>query len=97
MRAVSPRLPLNETAFPFPRGQVHVIPARCKGCNFCIEFCPRDVLEESENSNAKGYRYPVVVAGKADECAQCDFCTLVCPEFAIYTTERPSGGSAVAG
>lgn len=97
MRAVLPRRPLNETAFPFPRGQVHVIPERCKGCDFCIEFCPKDVLEESEGINAKGYHYPVVVAGKADECAHCEFCTLVCPEFAIYTTERPIEGGVAAG
>jgi 2-oxoglutarate ferredoxin oxidoreductase subunit delta len=88
VRTVAPRQPLNAAAFPVPRGQVYVIPERCKGCDFCIEFCPRDVLVESEEINAKGYHYPVVLADKTDECADCQFCTLVCPEFAIYTDER---------
>ena len=37
--------------------------------------------------NAKGYHYPVVVAGKELACVNCRFCKLVCPEFAIYTEE----------
>ena len=88
MRAILPRKPLNQAVFPVPHGQVFVIPERCKGCSFCIEFCPRDVLEESQDINQKGYHYPVVAAGKTDQCANCEFCTLVCPDFAIFTTER---------
>ncbi len=88
MRAVSSRQPLNVAAFPIPRGQVFVIPERCKGCDFCIEFCPKDVLEQSEAMNAKGYHYPVVAPGKEDDCTDCEFCTLVCPEFAIFTEPR---------
>ncbi len=87
MRKVSERQPLNAAAFPVPRGQVYVIVERCKGCDFCIEFCPRDVLEQSEGINSRGYHYPVVAEGKGDECVHCQFCTLVCPEFAIYTDE----------
>ena len=37
--------------------------------------------------NSKGYRYPVVASGKEDSCVQCGFCTIVCPEMAIYTIE----------
>ncbi len=88
MRAISPREPLNLAAFPVAQGQVYVITVRCKGCDFCIEFCPKDVLKASEATNKKGYHYPVVVAGKENECAHCEFCTLVCPEFAIFTEER---------
>jgi 2-oxoglutarate ferredoxin oxidoreductase subunit delta len=38
--------------------------------------------------NAKGYHYPVVAEGKEQACVDCDFCKLVCPEFAIYTEEK---------
>ncbi|MGQ9796798.1 4Fe-4S binding protein [Desulfosoma sp.] len=31
---------------------------RCKGCGYCIAFCPRDVLQESKRFNAKGYHPP---------------------------------------
>lgn len=88
MRPVSPRLPLDAGTSPIPQGQVFIIPERCKGCCFCIDFCPRDVLLESEATNAKGYHYPVVAAGKENQCAHCQFCTLVCPEFAIFTAEK---------
>jgi 2-oxoglutarate ferredoxin oxidoreductase subunit delta len=88
MRAVTPRRPMNLAVFPVAQGQVFVIAERCKECDFCIEFCPKDVLEKSKATNAKGKRYPVVVPGKENECAHCQFCTLVCPEFAIYTEQR---------
>jgi 2-oxoglutarate ferredoxin oxidoreductase subunit delta len=88
MRPVSPRRPVDRATFPVPHGQVFVISERCKGCRFCIEFCPRDVLEEAKEINAKGYHYPVVVSGKENECGHCQFCSLVCPEFAIYTEQR---------
>jgi 2-oxoglutarate ferredoxin oxidoreductase subunit delta len=88
MRPVSPRRPVDSARVTLPRGEVFVIPDRCKGCRFCIEFCPNDVLAESTAINAKGYHYPVVAAPQDDLCAHCEFCTLVCPEFAIFTRSR---------
>jgi 2-oxoglutarate ferredoxin oxidoreductase subunit delta len=83
------RLPLDLELeqFRVPRGQVFIIPNRCKDCQFCIDFCPADVLERSTQLNAKGYRYAVVASGKEDACINCRFCMLVCPEFAIYSEE----------
>lgn len=66
-------------------GQVFVIPERCKGCSFCVTFCPLDVLELSDDYNGKGYHPPRVAAGKAHTCVACGFCTLVCPEYAIFS------------
>ncbi len=79
--------PLFVEQAPRPRGQVFIIPERCKGCRLCIEFCPQGVLRESEAMNAKGYHYPEIVEGKENDCVHCEFCTMVCPEFAIYTEE----------
>jgi len=79
------RTPLNLESLTVPRGQVFIIPERCKGCEICVRFCPKDVLQVSEQTNAKGYHYPDIAPGKAGECVNCQFCTLVCPEFAIYT------------
>ncbi len=87
MTGISLRQPVDSAAVRIPVGQVYVIPERCKGCRFCIEFCPEQVLVESEGMNAKGYHYPVVAEGKEQACVDCDFCKLVCPEFAIYTEE----------
>jgi len=79
------RTPLNLDRVTVPRGQVFIIPERCKGCGICVRFCPREVLQVSNGTNAKGYYYPDIVPGKEPDCVHCQFCTLVCPEFAIYT------------
>lgn len=82
------RTPLNLQKMIVPRGQVYIIPERCKGCRLCIEFCPREVLQEATEINAKGYHYPELAPGKEGDCIHCQFCTMICPEFAIYTEER---------
>ena len=79
------RTPLDITQVKVPRGQVYLIPERCKGCEVCVQFCPQDVLYISDSRNEKGYLIPQVVVSKETECVNCEFCTLVCPEFAIYT------------
>ena len=79
------RIPLDISTILSPRGQVYLIPERCKGCEVCVHFCPCDVLCISDERNAKGYRIPQLCNGEAEECVNCGFCTLVCPEFAIYT------------
>jgi 2-oxoglutarate ferredoxin oxidoreductase subunit delta len=81
------RLPIDWQQATVPRGQVYLIPNRCKECNICIEFCPREVLRKSERKNSKGYHYPEIVPGKEGSCVHCQFCSLVCPEFAIFTGE----------
>jgi 2-oxoglutarate ferredoxin oxidoreductase subunit delta len=79
------RIPLDISRVHIPRGQVCLIPNRCKGCGLCIEFCPQHVLCLSEQRNAKGYHFPSIALGKEVACVHCEFCTLVCPEFAIFT------------
>jgi 2-oxoglutarate ferredoxin oxidoreductase subunit delta len=56
------RKPLDADEFEAPKGEVHIIAERCKGCNFCIEFCPRNVLAESKDFNSRGY-HPPEIAG----------------------------------
>lgn len=81
------REPLDLQRVRIPRGQVYIIPERCKGCGICIRFCPRQVLQESSRSNDKGYHLPEVAPGKENSCVHCQFCSLVCPDFAIFTLE----------
>jgi 2-oxoglutarate ferredoxin oxidoreductase subunit delta len=88
------RIPLDISTILSPLGQVYLIPERCKGCEVCVHFCPKDVLSISDERNAKGYRIPKLSNGEAEECVNCGFCTLVCPEFAIFTLpieEGPDG------
>jgi len=65
-----------------PHGIVHIIEERCKGCGFCVEFCPQRVLIMSSRTNSKGYHPPEL---KDDSlCIDCGLCALLCPDFAIY-------------
>jgi len=64
------------------RGRVFLLTERCKGCRFCVEFCPRHVLAMSDRFNGRGYHVPVVIA--EESCTDCKMCELLCPEFAIY-------------
>lgn len=61
--------------------QLNVLKERCKGCELCIEFCPRQVIHESPEFNRKGY-HPVY-ADSDNDCLDCGLCELICPEFAI--------------
>ena len=81
------RQPMDLHLAQVPEGRVHVIVERCKECNFCITYCPTKVLEYSKDTNARGYRYPIVAEGKESSCVLCRFCDMICPELAIFTTD----------
>ena len=76
------RTPLDTDRVKIPTGEVHIIRERCKGCSFCVEYCPKDILELSDDFNSKGYHPPIVNNPK--ECVHCQLCEMLCPEFAIY-------------
>ena len=63
-------------------GSVVIMAERCKGCGFCVEFCPTDALILSDQYNAKGYHPPVLKSPEL--CNGCNICGLLCPDFAIY-------------
>jgi 2-oxoglutarate ferredoxin oxidoreductase subunit delta len=71
-----------------PRGRVFVVAERCKGCGYCVDFCPLNVLVMSPRFNAKGYHYPEVADGA--KCSGCDLCGMYCPDFAIRGTKPPA-------
>ena len=88
---------MEQKKIPIRRGKVTVIKDRCKGCGYCIDNCPSGVLVASDDTNEKGYHYPVVVEEPPFKvCIACGFCTLICPEFAIYSVpielENEDGG-----
>ena len=62
--------------------EVRIDRDRCKGCGYCVEFCPTGALKMSNELNPKGYTFSTV----ADEskCLNCDLCEIMCPEFAIH-------------
>ncbi len=65
-----------------PKGTIVITAERCKGCSFCVEFCPTDALELSKQYNKKGYHPPILISEEL--CNGCNICGLMCPDFAIY-------------
>jgi 2-oxoglutarate ferredoxin oxidoreductase subunit delta len=86
------RVPFDDGRIARTRGEVVIITERCKGCAFCVEYCPREVLVLSTAFNRKGYHPPKVI--KPGECVNCNLCEMICPEFAIFSYARPQRAEA---
>lgn len=58
----------------------------CKGCEMCVNACPKKIIELSvEKINAKGY-HPAMLIDE-EKCVGCAACATMCPDVAI-TVER---------
>lgn len=58
----------------------------CKGCGYCVKYCPKHILEMGKERSQKGYFYPSNV--DPDACTGCAICALMCPEAAIEVAEK---------
>ena len=88
------RMPLDAAQQEVTVSRVNILAYRCKGCGYCIEFCPRHVLAEAAEFNEKGYHPPYVTEGA--DCGDCRYCESVCPEFALFVTEEGVKGVEAA-
>ena len=57
---------------------------RCKGCGYCVHFCPKSALSVSGEINEKGYA-PVQV--DAEKCVACGICYIMCPDY-VFEVEK---------
>lgn len=61
---------------------LHVNKDWCKGCNICVAFCPKNVLELKDGKiNIKDI----------ESCILCGQCELRCPDYAIYLGGKKDG------
>ena len=63
------------------KGRITIDLERCKGCGYCVEFCPKECIVMGEQSNSFGYFYAVF--SDPDSCTGCSICREMCPDFAI--------------
>ncbi len=73
------------------RGRVEIDEKRCKGCELCIEVCPRKVLHLSRKLGPLGY-YPAVFEEGEQHCTACRLCVIVCPDVAMTLYEMDPAG-----
>ena len=69
-----------------PSYKVKISDKFCKGCGYCIKYCPKKVLTAEDGLNSKGY-VKVKVANQGD-CIGCLQCSTVCPEAAITISKE---------
>ncbi|MBR0374596.1 MAG: 4Fe-4S binding protein [Mogibacterium sp.] len=65
--------------------KAYVDPARCKACELCIAFCPKQAIEMTNHLNAAGYKHVQVIEEK---CIGCGICYTVCPDMVFTVTEQ---------
>lgn len=64
------------------KGKIVIDGERCKGCGYCIHFCPKEVIKKSGYLNNQGY-FSAAQVDPEEKCAGCGICSIVCPEAAI--------------
>ncbi len=58
----------------------------CKGCSYCVAFCPTGHLTLSDQLNKRGVTYALVKEGTV--CTGCGSCFFMCPECCIEVYEE---------
>ena len=63
---------------------------KCKGCELCVNFCPKHIISMDHGAvNAKGY-HPAGIENMS-ECIGCASCALMCPDCCISIYELEEG------
>ena len=88
------RTPLDAAQVHIPRGAVRINTRALQGLRHLHRVLPEAGARALGPFNAKGYYPPEVKAGAW--CVNCHFCEVLCPDFAIHSTEiappRGAGG-----
>ncbi len=62
--------------------QVFFSEDRCKGCELCIQACPKGIVKlRTDRLNSKGFHTAGV--DEMEKCIGCAFCAIMCPDCAI--------------
>jgi len=61
------------------RFSIAINTAYCKGCEICVQVCPKKVLALDDRQKAR--------VRAAEQCIGCLNCEIYCPDFAIEVEE----------
>ncbi|MBU3958391.1 MAG: 4Fe-4S dicluster domain-containing protein [Candidatus Omnitrophica bacterium] len=61
--------------------KINIDRERCKGCLFCISFCPKGLIGIDKRLNRRGVE-PVKFKEQG-ECLGCAMCAIICPDCCI--------------
>jgi len=53
----------------------------CKGCQLCIEICPKDVFDRETKISQRGFRE--IIIKQPEKCSGCMLCAMLCPDLVI--------------
>jgi 2-oxoglutarate ferredoxin oxidoreductase subunit delta len=82
----SKRTPILLPPSPEKRYEIIIDSEQCDGCELCLSFCPKELIEISEDKfNSRMLHYAIVV--KPEECAGCKQCERLCPTVSLYILE----------
>lgn len=65
--------------------EIRIDQERCKGCDLCLNLCPKQVFKETEKIGIKGFR--LRIPADKEFCSDCGLCTYFCPEGAIILND----------
>jgi len=65
---------------------IHIDREICKGCEICVNYCPKDVLEMSADVNERGFNFSQVA--RIEDCIYCKLCEKMCPDLAIFVEKE---------
>jgi 2-oxoglutarate ferredoxin oxidoreductase subunit delta len=78
---------------PVPWVPLVIAEDRCKGCELCVNACPKGILAlDRSRVNGLGY-HPVELTVPA-ACTSCAFCARVCPDAVFTVWVMPHEGGA---
>ena len=71
------------------RGKITIDKDTCKGCEYCVLFCPKRCISLSKDLNVRGVHYALF--SKPGACNGCAICARVCPDVCIEVTQKIGG------
>lgn len=58
--------------------RIEIVHEQCKGCELCVQGCPKKCIQMGKQVNHLGYIYAEFVG--EDDCTGCGMCFYACPE-----------------